>query len=374
MILIMKIFVINWRCIKNPLAGGAEIYFQEIFKRIVKMGHSVTQLGVKFDNAPEDETVDGIKIIRIGTKNTFNFAVYRELPHLLEQDSYDIVIDDLNKIPFYSPWITKKPVLALMMHLFRRSIFSEVSIPFASYVYLTESLIPWCYKKNNFAVLSPSTKQDVEKIGIKPDKIVVIPPGVDLSYFKPNYAIKEPYLIVHTGRLKKYKSVDHLLLATRQLSQKREDFKVVIVGDGDDLPRLKDIAKKLELENYVTFTGYISEQEKLNYYQKATVLVENSVKEGWGMIVIEANACGTPVVAARSPGLRDAVLDQKTGFLYDYGNIEDLTQKVELLFDNKDLNRQMAEAGIDWAKNFSWDNCTNDMIKIIEKTVTEETK
>lgn len=367
----MKIFVNNWRCIKNPLAGGAEIYFQEIFTRIVKMGHSVIQLVVRFDNAPEQEIIDGIKIIRIGTKNTFNFAVYRELPHLLEQDNYDIVIDDLNKIPFYSPWLTKKPVLALLMHLFRKSIFSEVSIPFASYVYLTESLIPWCYKNNNFAVLSPSTKQDVENMGIKLDKIVVIPPGVDLDYFKPNYPQKEHGLIVHTGRLKRYKSVDHLLWATQMLASKRSDFKVVIVGDGDDLPRLKDLTKKLAIENYVTFTGYIPEQEKLNYYQKATVLVENSIKEGWGMIVIEANACGTPVVAARSPGLRDTVLDEKTGLLYDYGKIEQLAQKIELLLDNKNLNKQMGEAGVEWAKNFSWDNATNEMMKIIERTVSK---
>lgn len=365
----MKIFVNNWRCIKNPLAGGAEIYFQEIFKRIVKQGHSVTQLAVQFDNAPEQEIIDGIKIIRIGTKNTFNFAVLRELPHLLEQDNYDLVIDDLNKIPFYSPWLTKKPVLALLMHLFRKSIFSEVAFPFASYVYLTESLIPWCYKNNNFAVLSPSTKQDIINMGLKQEKIVVIPPGVDLEFFRPDFTKKESGLIIHIGRLKKYKSVDHLLLATQHLSQKRKDFKVVIIGDGDDLPRLKDLAKKLAVENYVTFTGYISEQDKLNYYQKATALVENSIKEGWGMIVIEANACGTPVVCARSPGLRDAVLDGKTGFLYDYGSIEQLTEKIEMLLDNKNLNKQMGEAGIEWAKKYSWDNAAQEMMKIIERTV-----
>jgi len=371
MILFMKIFVNNWRCIKNPLAGGAEIYFQEIFKRIVSMGHSVTQLAVIFKGAPEKEDIDGVHIIRVGEKNTFNFSVYRELPHYLDEDNYDIVIDDLNKIPFYSPWLTKKPVLALLMHLFRKSIFSETSIPFASYVYLTESIIPWCYKKNNFAVLSPSTKQDVIKMGIKPETIVVIPPGVDLNYFKPDYKVKQPNLIIHAGRLKRYKSVDHLLWATQMLAGKRKDFKVVIIGGGDDLPRLKDLAKKLAIDDYVTFTGYISEQEKLNYYQKATLLAENSIKEGWGMIVIEANACGTPVVAANSPGLRDAVLDQKTGFLYDYGNIEQLARKIELLLDDKNLNRQMAEAGLEWAKNFSWDNCAKETIKIIERTVNK---
>lgn len=367
----MNIFAINWRCIKNPLAGGAEIYFQEIFKRIVKMGHPVTQLAVHFDNAPETETIDGIKIIRIGSKNTFNFDVYRELPHLLEQENYDIVIDDLNKIPFYSPWITKKPVLALMMHLFRKSIFSEVSFPFASYVYLAESLIPWCYKKNNFAALSESSKQDLVKMGIKPDKIVTIPPGIDLKMYQPNFTLKQPNLIIHTGRLKKYKSTDHLILATQKLVQKQKDIKVMIIGDGDDLPRLKDLTKKLSLENYITFTGYIPEKDKIEYYQKASVLVENSIKEGWGMIVIEANACGTPVVTARSPGLRDAVLDQKTGFLYDYANIGELTKKIDMLLSNDNLNHEMAQAGITWAKNFSWDNAAKEMLKVIEKTIIE---
>ncbi|MEO0076645.1 MAG: glycosyltransferase family 4 protein [candidate division WOR-3 bacterium] len=366
----MNILAINWRCIKNPLAGGAEIYFQEIFKRIVKMGHSVTQLAVMFDGALEKEIIDGIEIVRLGAKNTFNFSVYRELPHFLEEHNYDIIIDDLNKIPFYSPWLTKKPVLALMMHLFRKSIFSEVSFPFASYVYLMESLIPLCYKNNNFAALSESSKQDLVHLGIKPEKITVIPPGIDLTQYQPNFAIKEKNLIIHTGRIKRYKSIDHLLYATEKLSQKRKDFKVVIIGDGDDLPRLKDIVQKLKIGNLITFTGYISEQEKLSYYQKATVLVENSIKEGWGMIVIEANACGTPVIAARSPGLKDAVLDQKTGFLYDYGNIDDLTSKIELLLDDIKLNRQMAEAGIEWAKNFSWDKCANEMMDVIEKTVT----
>jgi glycosyltransferase involved in cell wall biosynthesis len=367
----MNIFVINWRCFKNPLAGGAEIYFQEIFKRIVNMGHKVTQLAVQFNNAPENEIIDGIKIIRIGTKNTFNFAVYRELPHLLEQENYDIVIDDLNKIPFYSPWLTKKPVLALMMHLFRKSIFSEVFFPFASYVYLTESLIPLCYKKNYFAALSESSKQDLVKMGIKPDKIVTIPPGIDLQLYQPNDAIKQDNLIIHTGRLKKYKSTDHLIMVTQRLIEKRKDLKVVIIGGGDDLPRLKELTKKLALENYITFTGYIPEHKKINYYQKASVLVENSIKEGWGMIVIEANACGTPVIASRSPGLRDAVLDQKTGFLYDYANINELAEKIELLLDNKTLHRQMAQAGIQWAKNFSWDNAAKEMLKIIKKTVEE---
>lgn len=365
----MNILVINWRCIKNPLAGGAEIYFQEIFKRIVQMGHSVTQLAVSYPNSLNEEVVDGIKIIRFGTKNTFNFAVYRELPHLVRENHYDIVIDDLNKIPFFSPWLTNKPVLALMMHLFRTSIFHEVFLPFASYVYLMESLIPLCYKKNNFATLSESSKQDLIKMGIKPEKIVVIPPGIDLTKYQPNFASKEKNLIIHVGRLKKYKSTEHLIYATQKLINKRKNIKVVIIGDGDDLPRLQSITQKLNLTNWITFTGYLSESEKIQYYQKATLLVENSLKEGWGMIVIEANACGTPVIAARSAGLKDAVLDHKTGFLYDYGNIDELVEKIDWLLSDLEQNQKMAEVAIQWAKNFSWQSAAEKMMSIIEQSI-----
>src|SRR5512137_549454 len=100
----MRILVINWRDVKNPLAGGAEIYFQEIFRRIVARGHEVTQLAVNFPGAARTEVIDGIRIIRRGGANTFNFAVWAGLNRILKDGSYDVVIDDLNKIPFYSPW------------------------------------------------------------------------------------------------------------------------------------------------------------------------------------------------------------------------------------------------------------------------------
>jgi glycosyltransferase involved in cell wall biosynthesis len=361
----MKILVINWRDIKNPLAGGAEVYFQEIFKRIAAEGHIVNLLCVKFHNAPDTEVIDNIQIRRIGGANTFNFAVYRQLKDLVEKENYDIVIDDLNKIPFYSPWIVNKPVLVMMMHLFRGSIFKEVFFPFGAYVYLSESFIPLCYRNQLFVALSESSKKDLLKFGIDAQRIIVIPPGTDIDKFRPDFSKKGEKLIVHVGRLKKYKSADHLLMATKLLIQKRKDFRVMILGDGDDLPRLKELNSKLGLEEIVQFTGFVPESEKVAVYQKAAILVENSVKEGWGLIVMEANACGTPVIATRVPGLVDSVLENKTGFFYEYGNIEDLAKKIELLLDNEQLRNEMGKSGIEWANQFTWDKTADKMMEAI---------
>lgn len=365
----MQILIINWRDVKNPLAGGAEVYLQEVFRRIVSRGHAVTQLAVRFPGSSETEAIDGIQVIRFGGAQTFNFAVWRRLNGILKHGNYDIVIDDLNKIPFYSPWFCDKPVLALMMHLFRKSIFTEVPFPFAAYVYLTESLIPRCYKNNIFAVLSPSSKRDLLAFGIRDEKLTVIPPGTDTDRFRPDWSRKSRNLVLHVGRLKRYKSTDHLLEAARRLADKGREFRVKIVGDGDDLPRLKELSAKFGLQGVVEFTGFIPEEAKVALYQEAAVLVENSIKEGWGLIVMEANACGTPVVSARSPGLVDAVSDGETGFLYDYGDVPQLAERIAQLLDSTDRQREMGRKGVAWARKYSWDGATDAMLEVIERTI-----
>jgi glycosyltransferase involved in cell wall biosynthesis len=363
--------IINWRDIKNPLAGGAEVYLQEIFRRIVARGHGVTQLAVRFPGASETESIDGIRVIRFGGAQTFNFAVWRRLNRTLKSEHYDIVIDDQNKIPFYSPWFCDKPVLILMMHMFRKSIFTEVSFPFAAYVYLAESLIPHCYKNNQFAVLSPSSSRDLLAFGIPAERQTIIPPGTDTARFRPDPSLKRENLILHVGRLKRYKSTDQLLQAAKLLSAKRQDFRVKIVGDGDDLPRLRALSAELALDRFVEFTGFVPEEDKIKLYRQSALLVENSIKEGWGLIVMEANACGTPVVSSRSPGLVDAVDEGRTGFLYQYGNVPELAQRIEQLLDNPALRAEMGRNAIAWAAKYTWDHAADAMLKVIERVVAQ---
>jgi glycosyltransferase involved in cell wall biosynthesis len=369
----MRMLVVNWRCIRNPLAGGAEIYLQEIFKRLVLRGHKVTQLAERFDGSEPDEMADGIRIIRTGGKNTFNFTAGRKIGRLADSLEADVVIDDLNKIPFYSPWHTKRPVLAILMHLFRGSIFREALPPLAAYVWLTESMIPWAYKGRRFAVLSDSSKKDVLRLGIPEQTITVIPPGTDLDFFRPSSLVPRtsPPTILHVGRLKKYKSTDHLLEAARRLKKRDLAFSIAIVGTGDDAPRLKKLAAKLGIEDRVKFTGFVTDEEKLGWYRRSAILSENSVKEGWGLIVMEANACGTPVIVARSPGLVDSSRDEVNGLMYDYGDITGLTEKLERLLRDAPLRERLGRQAIDWARQWTWDTAATQMEKVIEQTVAD---
>jgi glycosyltransferase involved in cell wall biosynthesis len=161
-------------------------------------------------------------------------------------------------------------------------------------------------------------------------------------------------------------------MAAKLLTEKGKNFKVMILGDGDDVPRLKELNTKLGLNDVVEFTGFVPESEKVLIYQKAAILVENSVKEGWGLIVMEANACGTPVVSSKVPGLVDSVLENQTGFFYEYGNIEELAQKIERLLDDAPLRNEMGKNGIEWANQLTWDKTASMMMGAIEKTIKEK--
>jgi glycosyltransferase involved in cell wall biosynthesis len=148
-------------------------------------------------------------------------------------------------------------------------------------------------------------------------------------------------------------------------------FTTVIVGDGDDKPRLEALAAKLELADSVRFTGFIPESEKVNWYRRAAVLVENSVKEGWGLIVMEANACGTSVVVARSPGLVDSSRDGVNGLMYDYGDVPALAEKLERLLTDEALRARLGQQAIEWARQWTWDGATDAMERAIEETMNE---
>ena len=367
----MRMLVVNWRCPKNPLAGGAEVYLQEIFSRLVSRGHHVALLSERFAGSEPEDVIEGIRVIRAGGKFTFNFTAGRQVSRLAESLNADIVIDDLNKIPFYSPWHTKRPVLAILMHLFRGSIFRETLPPMAAYVWTAETMISLAYKRCRFAVLSESSKKDTVKVGIDPDRITVIPPGTDFDRFSHDASVGREPVVLHVGRLKRYKAIDHLLRATKLLKERGVRFTTVVVGDGDDKPRLEGLAAKLGLDEQVRFTGFVPEAEKVNWYRRATVLVENSVKEGWGLIVIEANACGTPVVVANSPGLRDSSKDGVNGLMYNYGDVPALAEKLEkLLFDGA-LRSRLGQQAIEWAKQWTWDGAADAMEKAAEAAISE---
>lgn len=360
----MNILVINWQDWKNPLAGGAEVYLYEIFSRLIKRGHKVKLLVSRAAGQTRHEVLDGFDIYRIGRRANFNFLVPCAMNSLLRHHKIDVIVDDLNKIPFYSPFFTRKDVIPMLMHLFRRAIYRETNLVFASYVFLTETMIRWFYPSSDFISISESTAEDLRALGVKNKINVVhcgIPPKPRLHDIK-----RRKNLVAYVGRVKKYKAIDHFIKAVARIKKKR-DIDAVIVGDGDAKSELVDLAKKMKLD--IKFTGFVNEVDKYKVYSNARVIVQPSVKEGWGLTVIEAQSCGTPVVCADSPGLREVVVDGKVGFLYPYGDIERFAERIIELMDDDIKWRKFSSAAQAWADKFSWDNAAKKIERILQRTV-----
>ncbi len=365
-----RILFINWRDIKNPEAGGAEVHLHEISGRIAALGHSVTLLASRFKGAPDEEVIDGVRVIRVGGKFTFNFHVPGAVRKLCGRQDFDIIVDDINKIPFYTPAYVRKPILALAHHLFGRTIFLEASLPIALYVFLTESLIPLIYRRTRLVVVSNSTRDELLKRGLKPGNVSIVYNAVDHTKYSPApEARSADPLIGYVGRIKRYKRVDVLLRALKLVLESVPDVRLRVAGSGDHIDALKALALRLGIEDRVDFMGFVTEQQKIDMLRQVHVVANPSSKEGWGVTVIEANACGTPVIASNVPGLRDAVVDGETGLLVPYGDIAALAGKLTEVLRNDSLRDDLGKSALEWAGKFNWDLAAEGILEEIGRVI-----
>jgi glycosyltransferase involved in cell wall biosynthesis len=220
-------------------------------------------------------------------------------------------------------------------------------------------------------VISDSTKDDLTKRGLPPDDVRVIHCGIDHQLYHVDRIVERETnpTVIYLGRLKKYKSVDHLLIAFSLIQKKIQNARLVIVGDGDYKGELIQLANGLNIGDKVEFTGFVDQSEKVRRLQKAWVAVYPSLKEGWGLTNIEANACGTPVIASNVPGLKDSVVDGKTGLLFEYGNTRQLSDQLVKILSDRSYRDTLGQEGLDWAKKFSWDEAADKTFELIQEAI-----
>lgn len=361
----MRILVVEFRDRTHPEAGGAEVILHEVYGRLARRGHAVDYLCSAYAGAAREETLDGMRVVRIANQWIFNYAALSACRGRLRRDRYDVIVENIDKLPFLLPLAAREtPVAVSIPHLFGRAVFQEARAPVALYVYLFEKLIPRVYRGSLFAALSESTRADLVRRGIAPGRIRVIPPGLDLDRYRPGpartAANRDRPRVVYLGRVKRYKGVQAGVEAVARLRARFPDIEYQVIGEGDYAAALRRLAGTLGVSSHVTFTGHRDGGEKTRLLQQADVLVYPSPKEGWGLSVLEANACGVPVVASDSPGLRDAVVDGVTGFLVPHGDAAALARRVGDLLGDGPLHARMREAALARAARFSWDRAADE--------------
>jgi glycosyltransferase involved in cell wall biosynthesis len=366
-----RILIFNWRDTKHAFAGGAEVYIHELAKRWVQAGDSVTLFCGSDGRSKRNETIDGVRIFRRGG---FYFVyLWAFLYYMLKfRGNYDVLIDCENGIPFFTPLYTREKKFLVIHHVHQEVFLTSLRRPFSDLAqFLEMKLMPFVYRNIQIITVSESSKKDILAHGITKIEPIVIHNGIDHERYTPGKKAASP-LVVYLGRLKQYKNIPVFLQAAKRIRTVVPDARFIIGGDGEEMRSLKKLAKQLGLTERVTFTGKVSEAEKIALYKKAWVFVNPSLREGWGITTIEANACGTPVVASNVPGLRDSVKNPYTGYLVPFGNANAFAVKILTLLADTKRRRAMSREARNWAMEFSWNVSADRFSELMDKALRTE--
>jgi glycosyltransferase involved in cell wall biosynthesis len=369
----------------HPAAGGAEKHLHRIFSKIVEMGHEVVLFTTMFPGAKERDVVDGIQVVRKGGDLTFQLTVAANLKKLDREFNFDVVVEDLNKLPVFAHWFVRKPLLVQMHHLWRKSIYSEAFFPIAFGVWFFERIIPFFYRTQPFVVVSPSTKKELAEIGVDESRISVIYNGSEMPPAAAQFdkctdsresnenadadeSAQAPYFI-WLSRVHRYKGIWTALEAFEIFSKSHPEVKLFVVGDGPLLKKLPAWLKTHGLEGKVELTGFVSASRKYELLSSSLALLQTSYKEGWGLTVMEAAQLCKTTIASDVPGLRDSVRDGETGILFPSGNAAACASAMEKVYGDAELRASLGRNAKRYAESFSWERSARETLELLERTI-----
>lgn len=361
--------MLSWRDPKHPLTGGAEQVVHEHSKGWIKAGHSMTLFSSDF-GGPQEEILDGVHIIRKGSQllgvQIAGFFWYLFGKH----PKFDLVVDSFHGIPFFTPFYVRARKLALIQEVAKEVWFlNHLPWPINWLIgflgFISEPIIFLFYKNIPFMTGSNSAKEDLIKMGIPEKNINIVHHGVILKI--PKKIVKEKIpTVIFLGALAKDKGIEDTIEAFKILDN-FGPFNFWVVGKGGSgyLEYLKE--KTRLFKNKVTFFGFVSEDKKFELLSKAHILINPSVREGWGLVNIEANSVRTPVVAYNNPGLIDSVKNGHSGLVCDENSPRDLAAKIKFILESREQYQELQKRTKAWSQNFSWEKSVSLSLKLIKK-------
>jgi glycosyltransferase involved in cell wall biosynthesis len=361
----VRIAIFNWRDTRNPAAGGAEAFVQRLSESLISLGHTVTVFSARFPGCEAEETINGVPHIRFGGKYSIYllaFSCYRK--HV--RGRFDIIIESINGVPLFLPKFAKEKVYAFIHQLTRENWYSGLPWPLAFAGYHSEDAMLGAYKRLPVMVPSSSTRDDLVALGFGDVGVIyeaadITPPPQDAGVRK-----EEIPTLVYLGRLALSKRVDHALEALKTIRTRVPRARLWIIGDGPEKNRLQRLTHNLGLEGCVTFFGRVSPEKKAELLARAHLLIVPAVREGWGLVVLEANSCGTPAIGYDVPGLRDSIKSGTNGILVPDGDKASLAERSASLLSEPRSLEELSRKSLFTSKKFTWKRTAESMVSFIE--------
>ena len=348
--------------------GGVTMHIKKITKYL-SFREDIEMHLITIGNKNEKTKIGNLNIHMIKKSLPYPFSI-PSLVWFLKHKIIELNPDIVHAQGSFAPYSTaaalvrnKYPTLLTMHGILAKELKFHKGINFIFILFIHKPNEKYVVSKiSNIIAVSLHVKNVISDM--TQSQIYVIQNGIDfedIHNVQPHKSIEYPS-ILFVGGLSKVKGIDTLLNAVPIIRKKILNLCLYIAGSGPEENKLKELVKELNIEENVNFLGYVSEIEKYSYYKSADVCVFPSIYEPFGIVLLEAMACGKPVVASNVGGIPFVVEEGKTGLLFESGNVEDLADKIMTILKNEELREKMGEAGRERAKEFTWD-------KIAERTV-----
>ena len=368
----MKVLWISWKDWNHPDAGGAEIVLKELVKRQITDGYKVDILTALYPNSKETEILDGANVKRL--KGNRYLQPFVALPYFIKnmRNKHDVVIEVVNTAPYFSPFFRGKSKSILLYHQLARQVwFHEAPFPI-SWIgyYILEPVATFILGKAKVTTIamSPSTKEDLVGFGFKETRVKVISEGIEIQPVKSLDVIKkykEP-TILNLGAMRTMKNTLDQVKAFEIAKDKMPSLKLIIAGstNGKYAEGVLDYIDKSIYKKDIKVLGKVSSKKKIELMQKSHIVLQTSIKEGWGLTITEANSQGTPAIVYDSDGLRDSVKHDETGMVTKRGPSQLASAIVSLMSKKKKYN-QLQKNAWQWSKEITFDQSYKDLKKVI---------
>jgi glycosyltransferase involved in cell wall biosynthesis len=362
------VVILNWRDTRNPEGGGSEQYVERIAAGLAARGRPVTMVCASWHGAAREERRDGIRILRRGSRLTvYLWAALLYLGGRL--GPHEVVVDVQNGLPFFSALYARRPVVVLCHHVHREQWRVLFPAPVARLGWWIESrLAPWLYRRCRYVTVSESSRRELVDLGVAAASIRIVRNGTDVPA-APGGIAKSPYpSICVLGRLVPHKRVELALEAAARIRQQAPDLRVLVAGQGWWEARVRQAAARLGLDGAVRLLGYVDEPTKHALLARSWVLAMPSLKEGWGLAVMEAAGHGTPAIGFRSAGgLGEAIVDGVTGLLAD--DADELARQLTRVITDRGLRERLGAAARARAAHFTWPATADAFAAVLEDAV-----
>ncbi len=348
-----RVLFLAWRDLDDEEAGGSEVHADKVAERWAQAGLDVTVRTAEAAGQPVRVQRNGYSVIRkagryaVFPRSAVSAAVGRSgSPHGL--------VEIWNGMPFFSPVWARCPRIVFLHHV-HASMWRMVLPPHLARVGETIEfrIAPPLYRRTPIITLSESSRKEIiELLGMRPELVSVTPPGIS-PRFSPGGARAEHPLVVAVGRLVPVKRLDALVDALVAVRRQVPDLEAVLVGEGYERPELERRIAAAGAGDWISLPGRVDDAGLIDLYRRAWVLTSASAREGWGMTVTEAAACGTPAVVTRIAGHTDAVDEGLSGLLVD--EPADLAPALARVLTTAQLRDQLSAGALRHAARFTWD-------------------